>query len=186
MCPTIVTGRKESVCQHFQATAQSNQLPMPEQPKLYLRTVQDNKADRATMERIHNSCIEWLNTEKHTPEQWGAKPLTKEQAEKEADKFIRLGIQIVEIDFPARADAESLGATERIPVAMYGTGKRTPLLPRDPNLPEGVEEDFDSKLYLIVLTVGRKYRGMKIGKRLIQMAYNEAKELGKGILLCRS
>jgi GNAT superfamily N-acetyltransferase len=121
-----------------------------------------------------NSCIAWLVNEKDTPEQWGAKTWGVEDDGQHTDKFIGFGINAVEMVPP--------GKSERVTVALYGTGSRMPYVPKDPKLGEGEEEDLSSEHYLKVLIVHRKYKGHKLGERLIQMAKQEAKEKGKEVL----
>jgi len=137
-------------------------------PELHLRQAQYNDNDRSVICEILNSCIHWLNTEKCIAEQWGSEQITNITR---ADYYIDLGVNIVEMIPP--------GERERIPVAIFGTGKRKSYVPRDSSLPEGVEEDLDGELYLTNLMVHRKYKGHGIGERLIDMAINEAREKGK-------
>jgi len=69
------------------------------------------------------------------------------------------------------------GETEKVPVAVYGTGKRMPYVPADPDREE--EKDIEKEHYLMVLIVHRKFSGFKLGDRLIRMAKQEAKDKGK-------
>jgi len=143
-------------------------------PELFLRPAESNDQDRAIVTEVFNSCITWLNAEKDTPEQWGSVPWTQEESKVKADKHIKMGVNIVEM-VPPGSDA---GEKERVPVAIYGTGKRMPYVPADPNREE--EKDYaNDELYLMVLIVHRNYKGLQIGERLIQTAKQEAKDKGK-------
>jgi ribosomal protein S18 acetylase RimI-like enzyme len=54
-----------------------------------------------------------------------------------------------------------------------------PYVPKDPEIPEGEEEDLSKELYLMVLVVHCQYKGNGFGERLIRMACAEARALGK-------
>lgn len=138
---------------------------------LQLRKAEFDDADRATLAEILNSCIEWLNSEKNTPEQWGNEPWSEERL----DYFIKVGISIVAIE-------DSKQETGLRPIAIYGTGKRMAYVPKDPKLQEGEEEDLSDEHYLTVLIVHRDAKGMGIGKRLIEIAKEEGRDLGKKYL----
>lgn len=138
---------------------------------LHLRKAESNDADRMTLAEIMNSCIEWLNSEKNTPEQWGNESLPKERL----DTFIKFGVFIVEIEDSGRE-------TGLRPIATYGTGKRMEYVPKDPKLQEGEEEDLSNEHYLKVLIVHRGAKGLGIGKRLIENAKEEGRGLGKKYL----
>jgi len=140
-------------------------------PELFLRAAQYNDNDRAIIAEVFSSCIEWLNAEKATPEQWGSHPWRKDQINEKADKVIKLGINIVEM--------KPEGAQQKVPIGLYGTGERMPYVPKDPKLSEGEEEDLSNELYLRVLLIHRKYKGHGIGSRLVQKAKEEAREKGK-------
>lgn len=142
--------------------------PLPSLPPLRIRKAAQNDADKAIVAGIRKSRVDWLNSVKDTPEQWGKESWSEEELE----YYIGLGLYIVEIDNLTDKPGPA-------PVAIYVLGERMPYVPKDPNLPEGQVEDTNNELYLTSLVVHRDARGLGIGERLIEMAKQKARELEK-------
>lgn len=140
----------------------------PSPSPFVIRKALQNDIDRAIVANIRKSRVEWLNSVKDTPEQWGNESWT----EQELEYYINLGLHIVEMD----GLTDKLGLT---PVAIYVLGERMPYVPKDPSLPEDAEENLTDELYLTSLVVHRDARGLGIGEKLIEMAKEKARELGK-------
>ena len=150
------------------------------QPELFVTVSQLTDQDRSTIAEIYNSRVIWLSLEKNIPEQWG-NDLENEQDWEFIDSGIAKGLKIVKMALPGSLLGSESEASPS-PVAIYRTGPRPPYIPGDPDLPEELEEDLSNELYLSTLTVHVKYKGYNLGERIIELAKQEARDLGKEYL----